>query len=54
LSRQRRDLGVPAQARDQRQLSDPSFLDSIVPASLKITLGHGEQKTQDLRLGGGH
>jgi len=34
-------------------LADPAFLADIVPAALKITLGDGERKTQDLRIAGG-
>jgi hypothetical protein len=32
---------------------DPAFLDQLRVASTSITLGEGEKKTQDLRLGGG-
>ena len=35
------------------ELYEPSFLDSIVGAALKITLADGEKKTQDLKLAGG-
>jgi hypothetical protein len=31
---------------------DPAFFDKLVPASAKVTLADGEQKTQDLRIGG--
>ena len=34
------------------QLTDPSFLEMLIPASIKVSLGEGEKKTQDLRLGG--
>jgi hypothetical protein len=30
---------------------DSAFLQQLVPSSLKITIGHGEQKVQDLKLG---
>jgi len=33
------------------QLNDPSFLEMLIPASIKVSLGEGEKKTQDLRLG---
>jgi hypothetical protein len=38
---------------DARQLADPSVLESLIPASIKVTLAEGEKKRQDLRLGGG-
>jgi hypothetical protein len=31
-------------------LADPKFLEQVMPASLRVTLGWGETKTQDLRL----
>ncbi len=34
------------------ELSDPAFLAQLVPSALRITLAPGEQKTQDLRIGG--
>ena len=37
---------------DARELANPSVLELLVPASIKITVGEGERKTQDLRLGG--
>lgn len=37
---------------DPLQLGDPSFLEQLIPASIKITLAEGEKKTQNLRLGG--
>jgi len=37
---------------DPRELSEPSFLEQLIPASIKITLGEGETKVQDLKLGG--
>ena len=30
----------------------PAFLTAIAPAGLRVTLGHGEQKRQDLRIAG--
>jgi hypothetical protein len=33
--------------------TDPSFLESILASSLRITLGDGEKKVQDLKLAGG-
>ena len=35
------------------QLNDPSFLDSLVPASIVVSLGDSEKKAQDIRLAGG-
>jgi hypothetical protein len=35
-----------------RQASDPSYFEELVPASIKITLGDGEKRRQDLRAGG--
>ena len=32
-------------------LIDPAFFDAILPASIAVTLGEGEQKTQGLRIG---
>ena len=37
---------------DTRELADLATLESLIPASIKITLAEGEQKTADLRLGG--
>jgi protocatechuate 3,4-dioxygenase beta subunit len=35
------------------EVSDPAFLEQLIPASFVITLGAGEKKTQDLRIAGG-
>lgn len=35
------------------EVNDPAFLEQLVPASVKVTLGEGEKKTQDLRISGG-
>jgi uncharacterized protein (DUF2141 family) len=35
------------------EINDPSFLEQLVPASIKVTLAEGEKKTQDLRISGG-
>ena len=32
---------------------DPALLQRLVPAALKIAIAEGEQKVQDIRLGGG-
>lgn len=32
--------------------TDPGFLEQLTPASLRVTLGEGERKVQDLRIGG--
>lgn len=34
--------------------ADPSFLEMLVPASMKLTIGEGEKKSQDVKLVGGH
>jgi hypothetical protein len=39
---------------DMTELYDAAFLDQIVAGAFKITLGDGEKKAQDLKLGGGH
>lgn len=33
---------------------DPEFLRSLVGSGVPVTIGEGEQKNQDLRIGGGH
>jgi uncharacterized protein (DUF2141 family) len=33
---------------------DPSFLQQLVPSSMKVTIAEGEDKKQDLRVGGQH
>lgn len=38
---------------EPNDLKDPAFLDSLAPASFKITLKPGEKRTLDLKLGGG-
>ena len=35
---------------DPKQASDPSVLESLIPGSIKISLGEGEKKTQNLQL----
>ena len=32
--------------------TDPAYLDQLVQASIKITIGEGEKKTANLRIGG--
>jgi hypothetical protein len=39
---------------DPNDLLDPAFLEQLAAASFKLTIGAGETKSQDLRLGGGH
>jgi hypothetical protein len=34
----------------QNEWFDPSFLDALVPASMRVTLGESERKTQDIRI----
>jgi hypothetical protein len=35
------------------ELTDPTFLEAVVPSALRLTLADGEQKVQDLKLAGG-
>jgi hypothetical protein len=35
---------------DPAQLSDPSFLESLVAAAVKVAIGEGERKVQDFRI----
>jgi hypothetical protein len=35
---------------EPRDLDDPAFLESVAPSALKVALGEGERKVQDLRL----
>ncbi|MEI6245298.1 MAG: hypothetical protein WCQ64_09635, partial [Acidobacteriota bacterium] len=37
---------------DASDLSDPSFMGNLVASGVKITLGEGETKRQDLKIGG--
>ncbi|MEZ5316246.1 MAG: carboxypeptidase-like regulatory domain-containing protein [Vicinamibacterales bacterium] len=37
---------------DPEQFDDPAFLDQLVPASIRLPVAAGEQKVQDLRVGG--
>ena len=37
---------------DAEDLADAAFLDSLISAGVKLTLGEGETKTQDLKIGG--
>jgi len=37
---------------DPDELRDAAFLETLLAASVKVTLGDGEQKVQDLRIGG--
>jgi len=32
---------------------DPAFLQRLAPSAIKVTIGEGEKKTQDIRIGGG-
>jgi hypothetical protein len=34
------------------ELADPAFLEQLVPSALKVTVSDGENKIQDLRIGG--
>src|SRR6185436_718387 len=37
---------------DPDDLLDPSVLDTLAPSAVKVSLADGEQKTQDMRIGG--
>ena len=37
---------------DPQDWGDPAFMDQIVPGAIKITVGDGEKKVQDLKVGG--
>jgi protocatechuate 3,4-dioxygenase beta subunit len=37
---------------DPVQIGDPAFLESLISQSIKVTLGEGERKLQDLKIGG--
>jgi hypothetical protein len=37
---------------DPAQLGDPAFLESLISQSVKVTLGEGERRVQDLKIGG--
>jgi len=37
---------------DPDELRDAAFLETLLAASVKVSLGDGEQKVQDLRIGG--
>jgi hypothetical protein len=36
---------------DPNEYATPAFLEQVVPGAIKITIGEGEKKTQDVRLG---
>ncbi len=38
---------------DEKDMLDASFIEQILPAAIKITLGEGEKKVQDLKITGG-
>jgi hypothetical protein len=35
------------------QWFDPAYLQQLMPSAIRFTIGEGEKKVQDLRLGGG-
>ena len=37
---------------DQEELQEAKFLEELIKASIKISIGEGEKKVQDLRIGG--
>jgi len=38
---------------DTAQLTSADYVEQFIPAAIKITVGEGEKKVQDLRVGGG-
>jgi hypothetical protein len=38
---------------EQGEWYDPAFLQRLVPSAIKVTIGEGEKKVQDLKVGGG-
>jgi hypothetical protein len=45
-------LAVLADAPSQQYFA-PAFLETVVPGAIRVALGEGEQKTQDIKLAGG-
>ena len=39
------------QSFDPEEYATPAFLEQVVPGAIKITIGEGEKKTQDIKLG---
>jgi hypothetical protein len=37
---------------DPDDLLDRSILETLAPSAVKVSLGDGQQKTQDMRIGG--
>jgi protocatechuate 3,4-dioxygenase beta subunit len=37
---------------DSSQLQDPDFLEQLVPAAVRVSVGEGEKKVQDIRIAG--
>jgi len=44
---------VAAEDIDAADLADPALLDRLLGSASKVSLGDGEKKRQDLRIGGG-
>jgi hypothetical protein len=44
---------APVDDAEPGEWFDPTFLQRIEPTAIKLTIGEGEKKTQDLRVGGG-
>ena len=40
-------------AFEPAQLSDTTFLESLIPSAVRFTLKEGERKVQDVKLSGG-
>ena len=38
---------------EPNQWFDPAYLQELAPAAIKVTIGDGEKKVQDLKVGGG-
>jgi hypothetical protein len=44
-------LGVMTDV-DPKQVGDPTLLEQLAPAAIRVTIGPGEKKTQDIRIAG--
>jgi hypothetical protein len=44
-------LGVMTEV-DPKQAGDPALLEQLAPAAIRLTIGPGEKKTQDIRIAG--
>jgi hypothetical protein len=44
-------LGVMTDV-DPKQAGDPALLEQVAPAAIRVTIGPGEKKTQDIKIVG--